>query len=142
MPIDRPREVEICNNGIDDDGNGLIDCADPGVLRRRQLQGAGVHARHRISGSFAPGPTPATSARSDRPSTPRTGKDLYQTDCGRGDGKEKVVRLTLTQPMGLGIDCTETGSQVFELSQQLQPLDACDANALNCADPEVLPFGC
>src|SRR5262249_52331760 len=23
------RQIEICNNGIDDDGNGLVDCDDP-----------------------------------------------------------------------------------------------------------------
>jgi hypothetical protein len=70
------------------------------------------------------------------------GRDLYHTSCGRGDGKEQVVRLTITQPMTLGLDCTEMGSQVFQLAQQLNPLDACDANLVNCGDPEVLPFGC
>jgi hypothetical protein len=72
----------------------------------------------------------------------RTGKDVYQTECGRGDGKEKVVRITLTAPMTLGLSCTETGSQVFELSKQLNPLDTCNANVISCADPEVLSFGC
>mmetsp|Transcript_28926 Transcript_28926/g.62856 ORF Transcript_28926/g.62856 Transcript_28926/m.62856 type:complete len:600 (+) Transcript_28926:770-2569(+) len=28
-PGDQPPNVEACNNGIDDDGNGLIDCNDP-----------------------------------------------------------------------------------------------------------------
>lgn len=27
--ISPPKVVEICNNGVDDDLNGLIDCADP-----------------------------------------------------------------------------------------------------------------
>ena len=31
---------------------------------------------------------------------------------------------------------------MLELSQQIGPLDACNANAVNCADPSVLPFGC
>ncbi len=64
-----------------------------------------------------------------------TGKNLYQTECGRGDGKEQVVRLVLTQPMALGIDCTETGSHVFELARQLNPLDACNANAATAPIP-------
>ncbi len=63
------------------------------------------------------------------------GQDLYQTRCGRGNGKEQVIRFTATQPMGLGISCTETGSQVLELSQQIGPLDACNADVVNCADP-------
>lgn len=28
-PINCPQNIEICDNGIDDDGDGLIDCADP-----------------------------------------------------------------------------------------------------------------
>ncbi len=99
------RTVEICSNGIDDDGNGLIDCADPDLLRRRHLHGAGLHAR------------PERRARSRRVDAgsvddpdltvdTTNGKDLYQTECGRGNGKEQVVRLTLTQPMALGLDCT------------------------------------
>jgi hypothetical protein len=95
------------------------------------------------AGTFNAGPTPASPGTIQMLTIDTTtGKDLYQTDCGRGDGKEKIVRLTLTQPMSLGIDCSETGSHVFELSRQLQPLDACNANSVNCADPEVLPFGC
>ena len=40
--------------------------------------------------------------------------------------------------MGLGYSCDETGSQVLQLTQLIQPLDACDANPVNCADPTVM----
>jgi len=30
--------VELCNNGIDDDGNGLIDCADPACANASNCQ--------------------------------------------------------------------------------------------------------
>jgi len=136
------RGVEICNNMVDDDGDGLIDCMDPDCFGVGNCTGS-VCTPDLNAGAFSPGSNPVS------PGTVQTlmidtttGKDLYQTDCGKGDGKEKVVRLTLTQPMSLGIDCTETGSHVFELARQLQPLDACNANSVNCADPEVLPFGC
>jgi hypothetical protein len=72
----------------------------------------------------------------------RGGTDLYPTTCSKGNGKERVVRVELTQPMALGVDCTQTGSHVIEVSQQLAPLDTCDANSVGCADPTVLPFGC
>jgi hypothetical protein len=72
----------------------------------------------------------------------RGAPDLYQTICGKGNGKERILRIELTQFMALGIDCTQTGSHVIELSQQLAPLDQCDAHPLGCADPAVLPFGC
>jgi hypothetical protein len=70
------------------------------------------------------------------------GATRYKTTCSKGGGGEVVVRLTLTQPMALGVDCTQSGSNVIELTQQLAALDACDANEAGCADPVVLPFGC
>jgi hypothetical protein len=87
-------------------------------------------------GSFSPGTFQSTTLDTT------TGSSLWQTSCSRGTGKERVVRLTLTQPMALGIDCTQTGSHVLELTEQLQPLDTCNANEVDCADPTVLPFGC
>jgi hypothetical protein len=132
------RMQEICNNGIDDDGNGLIDCADPACFS--------------IPGCEAPACTPDVDLGSISWGTVRSttldttaasgAKDLYQTSCGKGNGHERVVRLNLTQPMALGIDCMQTGSHVIALSQQLQPLDLCDAHELGCADPTTLPFGC
>ena len=68
--------------------------------------------------------------------------NLYETTCSRGNGKEQVLKLSLTEPMALSIDCTDTGSNVLALSQELEPLDACDAHEVECADPQILPFGC
>jgi hypothetical protein len=135
-------DVEICGNGIDDDGDGLTDCMDPDCFGVGNCT-ASVCTPDTNAGSFTPGPNPASAGTIQTLTIDTTtGKNLYQTDCSHGDGKEKVVRLNLTAPMSLGINCTETGSHVFQLSRQLQPLDACNANSLNCADPEVLPFGC
>ncbi|MEA2700005.1 MAG: hypothetical protein QOI66_4276, partial [Myxococcales bacterium] len=129
------RQVEICANGIDDDGNGLVDCADP------ECFGVGSCT----ASSCMPDVDLGTLSLGGVKSTTldiTTGRDLYQTKCGRGNGKEKVVRITLTEPMGLGVNCNETGSQVLELAQQVAPLDACNDNEVSCGDPEVIPFGC
>jgi hypothetical protein len=131
------KPVEICDNHIDDDNNGLTDCDDPAC--------AGVGACTHVAcvpdmdlGSFSWGTSETLSLDLT------TGRNLYQTTCGKGDGKEKVLRLKLTQPMALGLECTQSpgSSQVFQLSSQLNPLDPCDANNFNCGDPQVLPFGC
>jgi hypothetical protein len=71
-----------------------------------------------------------------------SGGTLSPASCSRGTGKERVLRLTLSQPMSLGHDCTDSGSHVLALSRQVQPLDACDENEIVCVDPAVLPFGC
>ena len=131
----RSRQTEVCDNGIDDDGNGLIDCADPACF------GIGTCAPPACMpdtnlGSFSWGTMQTTVI--DTTGAP----DLYETTCSKGDGGERILRLTLTEPMALGIDCMDSASHVFELSQQLAPLDACDANMPQCADPGTLPFGC
>jgi hypothetical protein len=128
-------QVELCSNGIDDDGNGLVDCADPACFGV-----AGCSATACVPdvdlGALAPGLSVSQVV------DVTSGRDLYQTRCGRGNGKEKILRFTATAPMGLAVSCTETGSQVLQLSQQIGVLDACNANYVNCADPSVLPFGC
>jgi hypothetical protein len=129
------RMVEICNNGIDDDGNGLVDCADPACFGIGTCGASGCTPGQNL-GSLGPGTVAQAVVDTS------TGNSLYPTSCSRGNGKEQVLRLTLTEPMGLTLECTDTGSNVFELSQQIAPLDACNANDVNCGDPGVLPFGC
>jgi hypothetical protein len=129
------RKSEVCGNSIDDDGNGLTDCADPACFG--------------IAGCAAPACVPdqnigAISVGTNRFVSVSTvgGSLLYPTSCSRGNGKERVVRFTVTEPMSLGIDCTDSGSHVLDVTDQLQPLDACNANEFNCVDPSTLPFGC
>ena len=128
-------QVELCSNGIYDDGDGLVDCADPDCFGVAGCSNTACMPGFDL-GMLAVGQSVSQTVNV------AAGQDLYQTRCGRGNGKEQVIRFIATQPMGLGISCTETGSQVLELSQQIGPLDACNANVVNCADPSVLPFGC
>jgi hypothetical protein len=129
------RQMEICNNGIDDDGNGLVDCDDPACY------GVGTCKPPICTpdvdlGDFVWGTQASTTL------DVTTGTNYYTARCAKGGGKSKVVRVHLQQPMGLGYACNESGSQVLQLTQLINPLDACDANPVNCADPSVLPFGC
>jgi len=129
------RQQEICNNNIDDDGNGLIDCLDPacfGVLGCT----APLCVPDFDLGDFDWGTNNSVTIDT------RGAQNLYKTTCSKGSGKERVVRVNLLKPMALGFSCTDTGSHVLQLSQQIQPLDPCDANNFNCADPNILPFGC
>jgi hypothetical protein len=129
------RGTEICNNGIDDDGDGLVDCDDP------DCSGVG-DCREPICtpdvdlGDFDFGTTRSTNLDL------RNAPDLYTTVCAKGDGKERVVRVNLLKVMALGVNCTETGDQVIELTQQVNPLDACDLHNWRCVDPRIFPSGC
>jgi hypothetical protein len=129
------RRVEICGNRIDDDTNGLTDCDDPACFG--------------VAGCPAPACMPDQDLGNFSWGTRRTvtvdtrdGGTLYPTSCSRGSGKERVLRVNLTQPMSLGHDCTDTGSHVIALSRQVMPLDACNEHQIVCVDPAVIPFGC
>ena len=129
------RQTEVCGNGIDDDGNGLIDCADPACFGLPMCATPACIPDIDL-GTLSWGSTVSTVVDTTG------GRDFYQTTCSKGNGGERVLRVTLTEPMALGIDCTDAGSHVIELAQQLAALDACNANDPQCADPAVLPFGC
>ena len=129
------RQIEICGNGIDDDGNGLIDCADPACFGIGSCGPAACVPDQNI-GVFSVGTTRTVTVDTT------TRKALYPTTCSHGNGKAKVLRLTLAQPMGLSFDCTDTGSHILDLTEQVQALDACNANEVACVDPATLPFKC
>jgi hypothetical protein len=138
----RNRRIELCGNGIDDDGNGLVDCADP------QCQG--------VSGCSAPYCQPdrqlGTMAVGDSQTVDlnvlANGSLGYKASCARGGGKGMVVQLTVPPPrtgnggVSIGFDCTQTGDHVLALYSAGGPRDACDVNELVCGDPKTLPFGC
>jgi hypothetical protein len=130
------RDVEICANGIDDDDDNLTDCDDPDCVG---IGGCGAPAcmPDQVLGALTIGGTLSASVDT------RGAPDFYKTDCGKGDGAERVLRLTVKEFMQVAVDCMDGGSHVFELSRQLGPLDQCDADTRpQCADPTPLPFGC
>ncbi len=131
------RGVEICDNGIDDDGNGLIDCADPACANAVNCQ-APMCLPDRDLGDFDVGTS--RSLVVDLTNATRT----FSTECGQGAGYGRLYRLNLLHALALGVFCTQTGDQVIQVSPQVSPLDPCDAhpNARNCEYPKTDPFGC
>jgi hypothetical protein len=135
------RRVELCHNGIDDDGNGLVDCADPACTGV-----AGCSAPYcmpdRQLGTLAVG-----TAQTVELDVQKDGTAGLKTSCARGNGKALVVQLTVPSVgasggVGLGFDCAETGDHVIDLMAIGGPREPCDVNERVCADPKTLPFGC
>jgi hypothetical protein len=127
--------IELCNNGIDDDGDRLIDCEDPDCFgvsdctaQMCQLDGdlgdIDIGTRKSLQVDLA------------------SATQVFDLRCGKGDGRGRAYRMNLLSPMVLNVRCTQTGDQVINVVPQLQPLDACDANRGNCAHPAALPSGC
>jgi hypothetical protein len=137
----RNRKVELCHNGIDDDGNGLIDCADPACIGVPGCS-APYCMPDRQLGNMVVG-----EAQTVHLNVAQNGQAGYKASCTKGGGKGMVVQFTVTQGgqgggVGIGFDCTETGDQVLALYAAGGPRDPCDVNELVCADPKTLPFGC
>jgi hypothetical protein len=130
------RKVEACANEVDDDGDGLVDCDDP------DCTGIGMCGTPSCMPDVDLGPVGVGQTRSTMLDT-TAANDFNPTGCGRGDGKERVVRFTVDTPMAVGIDCKDGGSHVMRLFQQLAALDKCNEHSQSaCADPATLPFGC
>jgi hypothetical protein len=129
------RGVEICDNGIDDDGNGLTDCDDPACTNTINCQAPQCLPDGAL-GDIDIGTSKTLNV--DLTSATRT----FSTFCGKGDGHGRVYRLNLLHSMSLAVRCTQTGDQVMQLGAQVSPLDLCDANPVDCVDPAIQPFGC
>jgi hypothetical protein len=140
----RNRRVELCGNGIDDDGNGLIDCADPACMG---VAGCGSPFCKPDSqlGNMMVGDQQQVSL-----DIKNNGSPGYNASCAKGGGLGMVVQFTVPtggQNGGIGIsfDCTQpSGDHVLDLFLAGGPRDPCDlkANELVCGDPTTLPFGC
>jgi hypothetical protein len=129
------RGVEICDNGIDDDGDRLVDCDDPDCFGVAVCT-APLCAPDGDLGNIDIG----TKATVHVDLTSAT--QVFKTDCGKGDGRGRAYHVNLLSPMELDFICSQTGDQVLQISSQLGPLDLCDAHISTCADPAVLPSGC
>jgi hypothetical protein len=131
----RNRKIELCHNGIDDDGDGLVDCADPDCFADAGC-GAPVCMPDVNLGTLHLGDQASTTINTTQ------GVSNETVSCAKGGGKAKVIQVTLAENAGMGFDCQETGDMVLGLFAQSGPRDSCDKNPIDCADPKVLPFGC
>jgi hypothetical protein len=134
----RNRQQELCHNGIDDDGNGLIDCQDPACIG---VEGCSApYCQPNVNfGTMMVGDSKTTNL-----DIKTNGQAGYVATCSKGGAKGMVVQMTVaaTGGVAIGFDCTETGDHVLALYQAGGPRDKCDFNELVCADPKILPFGC
>jgi hypothetical protein len=126
--------VELCNNGLDDDGNGLVDCADPVCADAVNCQ-ASMCLLDGDLGDFDIGTRIPLTV--DLTNATRT----FSTVCDQAAGHARVYRLNILQPMALGVRSTQTGDQVVQIDRQLSPLDSCDVqHAPNCARLNQAPL--
>jgi hypothetical protein len=132
----RNGQKEICNNGFDDDGDGLVDCADPDCFGVPPC-GAPLCLIDQDLGTIAPNTQASAMVNTSG------GTTVYPTSCATGTGGERVLRFKVTQPIDLGLSCSPApGTHVFQLAAEEQPLDPCNAHNINCFNPQIVFMSC
>ena len=126
------RQLEICNNGIDDDGNGKIDCQDrkcatsqfctaaqcrpDAVVDPMPLNGTNVFRLVQTAGAGPHGKVPCAT-------TP--------------GGDTAVIELTLTAAADLKASWNQIGNHAFALYTDDGSMLPCDAGTLVTCGPAV-----
>jgi hypothetical protein len=115
--------IEFCGNGIDDDGDGLVDCDDPDCYGVGSCQ-APMCVPYADLGTFDVGTTKPLQVDLSGAT------DVYSNlgRCAVGNGVGRAYRMTLSSAMELDVSWTQTGSNVLAMSPQVAPLDRCDTH--------------
>ena len=119
---------EICANGRDDDGNGLVDCQDAACSNHASCIGTQCVPDLNVGTLVVNGP--ARSATVDT----RTATDDYQPTCAAGvAGGDIAIEFTLAETAGLEVEFQQTGRSIFSVFRMPPPGLACDADQVRCS---------
>jgi hypothetical protein len=119
---------EICANGRDDDGNGLVDCQDAACSNHTSCIGSLCVPDFNIGTLVVDGP--ARSATIDT----RTATDDYQSTCSAGvAGGDVAFEFTLAETAGVEVEFQQTGRSIFAIFRMPPPGLACDTDQARCS---------
>jgi hypothetical protein len=125
--------VENCSNGIDDDGDGAVDCADldcvltPGCAT--QLCKYDVN----LGTLVVDGPPKNANVNT------ATATNTYEESCAAGGGRERIIRFAMPTAAGLSITVLQGGWHVFGLHSDKGPGTKCNADKGSCFDSNKTP---
>jgi hypothetical protein len=134
-----PTMTEICNNGIDDNGDGAVDCADRTCVTSPLCTKFACRPDHTLGLLPLDGTANVVAVQ-----TLGSGDD-QQTSCATGmGGQDQDVDFTLPATADLTIQWAQlsSGNHVLALFADDGTLFACDAGAsLGCIPTNGAPFG-
>jgi hypothetical protein len=119
--------TETCNNGIDDDGDGAIDCADLDCASAPDcnLCKPDVNLGTVVVGGGSKSTTVDTSKTSNR----------YHPSCaGLSAGNDAVIRFSVKETVGLTLYWEQTGDHVYGLYYMPNAGETCDSHQGGCTD--------
>ena len=122
--------MEICNNGIDDNGNGLIDCADAECLTAPNCVEQECKPDFNVGALVVNGPAKSVSFDT----TSADANNNLTCEAAKG-GKDVVVHFQLQQTAGVLLNWDQSGDHVVGLMKSPSAGQPCDANQISCYDP-------
>ncbi|MCB9557585.1 MAG: hypothetical protein H6707_15865 [Deltaproteobacteria bacterium] len=122
-------QKEQCQNGIDDDGDGAIDCADLDCAGLTVCQTHNCQVDVNLGTLVIDGPSKHANL-----STLLGANDDVAEKCGAGGGNDQVVRLALPKAAILTVEVVQSGWHVFGLHQDKGPGTICNADLGSCFD--------
>jgi len=126
---------EICNNGIDDDDDGLSDCKDPNCSDQPICKGQTCVADQAL-GILANDGNPVNFAV-----TTQGAGNKASTGCAQGGGEDSIVSFSLLNSATIQIDYGQFGNHVFALFENKGPGYACDMAPIACQRSNGQPMG-
>src|SRR5262249_48772827 len=125
LSVDDDRLLEICNNGIDDDGDGAVDCAD----RKCATSVYCTQAQCRPDQTIDPMPLDGSTV-SKLVQTAGAAVQARPACESMPGGPTAVVVLRLTTKADLKLTWNQLGNHDFALYSQVGTMLPCDAGAL------------
>ncbi len=122
--------TEICNNGVDDNCNGLIDCADPACVSAPNCANQECKPDFNVGDLIVNGPSKTVSFDT----TSADVENNVTCEAAPG-GNDVVVRFTLKETAGILLRWDQTGDHVVALMRMPDPGQPCDFQQINCYDP-------
>ncbi len=117
---------EICNNGIDDDGDLAIDCADLDCTFHGQCTNQVCKYDFNMGSLVVNGPAKAANIVTLKAS------NNYDLTCSGGGGGEKVVRFVMPSAAILGATIKQDGWHSFGVYRDKGPGTKCTAGEGKC----------
>jgi hypothetical protein len=126
------RQLEICNNGIDDDGNGLTDCADPKCITSPFCMSAQCRADATVD------PVPLDGSMVSR-LVQTSGAMVQATPACESmtGGPTAIVKLRLTAKADLKLQWNQLGTHDFALYSDAGAGLPCSAGMLVSCNPSA-----
>jgi hypothetical protein len=119
---------EVCNNGIDDDSDGAVDCADLECLLTPGCQSQLCKVDVNLGTLVVDGPAKHATVNT------KGAPNLYDETCSAGGGRERVVRIVMPQAAGLTVTVSQSDWHVFGLHADKGPGTKCMADKGDCFD--------